>query len=667
MPDWFYRTVSRPLLFRLPAPMARDVALGFMGTLARLPLGGAVIDLLGHMRAPQQLQRSVRGLNFPTSVGLGPQLDVEAKALRALARFGFGLLEVGPVTVQPVIATKPLERRVEQQAIWFPEPLPNPGLEAIERRLASASPLPAPLMVRIGALPGATSIEATEQAQQIIRRLEPHAAIIALATTDHAWTTEQWREHLRAVTEICRNQSEPRQLLLCIPADLPEAALDGLIGHALAIGCDGVVIDGSVRDPNGGRLIGRPAREAAYQLTCRLRARYGSDYALIASGGVHEPADALALLQAGANLIQTDSGLIYGGPGLPKRINEAMLFAATQAKGPAGPAAERTVEMTWFWTTLLGLGMLIGSLFALVISAVRVVLPYDETFVGLTREQLRTINPRLLPFMAHDRVSLAGTMITIGVLYLGLSEGARRGWHWAQQAILYSAFSGFLTFFLFLGFGYFDPFHAFVTAILFQIFLLALHSRLGVLQAWPVPTLREDWRWHWSQWGQLLFVIHGAGLLVAGGAIAAVGVTQVFVAEDLDFLQTTAAAFEQVTHRLVPLIAHDRATFGGMLIASGLAVLLPALWGFRQGERWLWLTFCLAGPPAYLAAIGIHLHVGYLNLWHLAPVFIAFAFYACGLLLSFPYFFQSPILEASQPELLKPRSESSCEQLAGRS
>jgi hypothetical protein len=41
MPDWFYRTVSRPLLFRLPAKAARDFALGFMGTLARLPGGPA--------------------------------------------------------------------------------------------------------------------------------------------------------------------------------------------------------------------------------------------------------------------------------------------------------------------------------------------------------------------------------------------------------------------------------------------------------------------------------------------------------------------------------------------------------------------------------------------------------------------------------------------------
>ena len=39
----------------------------------------------------------------------------------------------------------------------------------------------------------------------------------------------------------------------------------------------------------------------------------------------------------------------------------------------------------------------------------------------MSRQQLEGINPRLLAFMTHDRVTLAGTMVTIGVLYLQLS------------------------------------------------------------------------------------------------------------------------------------------------------------------------------------------------------------------------------------------------------
>src|SRR5262249_37662606 len=80
---------------------------------------------------------------------------------------------------------------------------------------------------------------------------------------------------------------------------------------------------------------------------------------------------------------------------------------------------------------------------------------------------------------------------------------------------------------------------------------------------------------------------------------------------DLAFMQTTVEALTEANPRLVPLVAHDRASFGGMLIATGLGVLLPALWGYRQGARWLWWTFLAAGVPGYAAGIGVHLAVGF--------------------------------------------------------
>ena len=96
MPDWFYRTVSQPLLFSLPAPRARDLALGFMGRLSRLPFGPLLIDFLGHMRADPRLRKSFFDIEFPTAVGLGPGLDTRAVATEALSRFGVGF--IGPCT-----------------------------------------------------------------------------------------------------------------------------------------------------------------------------------------------------------------------------------------------------------------------------------------------------------------------------------------------------------------------------------------------------------------------------------------------------------------------------------------------------------------------------------------------------------------------------------------
>ncbi len=73
MPDWFYRTVSRPLLFRLPAEKAQALACGFMGMIGNLPagLGGTFIDFLGHMRPDVQLEKTVLGRKFIGPVGLG--------------------------------------------------------------------------------------------------------------------------------------------------------------------------------------------------------------------------------------------------------------------------------------------------------------------------------------------------------------------------------------------------------------------------------------------------------------------------------------------------------------------------------------------------------------------------------------------------------------------
>jgi hypothetical protein len=425
--------------------------------------------------------------------------------------------------------------------------------------------------------------------------------------------------------------------LLCVPADIGLTRSGPLLLAARDANIRGIIVDGAIQGKPEGRLLGVPAREPALHMVRWLRDKFGADLVIIGAGGVHEPEDALELLEAGANLVEVDSGLVYSGPGLPKRINEAILFAHS-GSGPSALDNIPYTESSWFWSLLLGISMLLGGILALLIAATRVVLPYDESMAGLTREQLHAVNPRLLAFMAHDRISLAGTMIAIGVFYIFLSlRGVRDGQHWAKLAILTSAFSGFGSFFLFLGFGYFDPFHAFVTAILFQFLLLAVHCRLG--QAGPpgYPDLREDARWRWSLWGQLLLIIHGVALISSGVMISYIGATHVFVPEDLEFMQTTAEALAKASPQLVPLVAHDRASFGGMLIASGLAMLLPALWGIRRGCAWLWWMFLMAGVPAYAAAIGVHLAVGYTDWWHLTPAFSGAALLAMALVLMYPY------------------------------
>jgi hypothetical protein len=651
MPDWFYRTVARPLLFRLPVRAARRCALGVVGSLARLPLGPAVIDFLGHMRSDPRLRRPLLGITFPSPVGLGLWLDDDAFALPALARFGVGFIEVGPVTAGPAPPAKMVERRPGQEAFWQDDPPAGLTLAVAADRLACARCLGMPLVGRLGYTPGAGPERSAEECGRVIDKLAPSVALFTLPTLRAAlaegWGEGPWAAHVGRVVAAARGASPPRPVLLALPADLALEQAAPLIEAALAAGVSGLQVDGTVKAEPARRLVGLPAREPARELVRRLRERWGNELPILANGGVHEPADALELLAAGADLLQVDSGLAYTGPGLPKRANDAVLFAMTRGVPPAEPL--RPAEASWLWAALLGAGMLVGGLLALVIAATRVVLPYDEAFVGLTRDELPSINPRLLLFMAHDRVSLAGAMVAVGVLYLGLALGGiRRGLHWARQTVLASAFTGFATFFLFLGFGYLDPFHAFVTAALLQLLLLATHCRLDTYRPAVPPDLRGDRRWRRGLWGQLLLVVHGFALLAAGLTISAIGATYVFVHEDLNFMRTTAEALRAAHPRLVPLVAHDRATLGGMLLANGWAFLLPALWGFRGGSAWLWWTLLAAGLPAYAAALGVHFAVGYIDWGHLAPAFTGLGLFLLGLGLACPYLCGKPDGETEQ-------------------
>jgi dihydroorotate dehydrogenase len=632
MPDWSYRTILRPLLFRLPPEAARPLALRAMGTLARSPLGPTVIDLLGHMRPDARLGRRRLGVSFPGPAGLAPLLDPAGLATPALARFGFGFLELGPVTAQPLRAG-PIGRRADREEIEAPETPANPGVRAMADRLRHDRPARVPLLARLSPLPDSSAPEAVDQFRAMARALASDVQALTLSLPPDA--EDRPPPMLGAAIEAIRAEAPDLPLLLVIPADLSPGAEHGWIAAATGRGAAGLVIDGGLRDRPGRRRYGPDSTEPARLLVRRLRGRWPGA-TLIASGGLHRPLDALELLDAGADLVGLDSGLVYSGPGLPKRINDAVLALEC---GDEEPADRRPpAKMSWFWALLMGLGMLVGSLLALAIAATRVVLPYDEHFAGLGRAEIAAINPHLLGFMTHDRVTLSGVMTSLGILYCGLSLfGIRRGRHWALVSVLASASAGFLSFFLFLGFGYLDPLHAFVTVVLLQFLVMAFHGDLGQARVPRTPGLFNDRAWRLSLWGQLLVIVQAVLFLLGGAVISAVGVTRVFVPEDLAFLGATPGELAGAGPRLIPLIAHDRASLGGMLICSGLGFLMPALWGYRRGELWLWWTLTLAAVPGFLATSLVHLAVGYHDLRHLAPVFLGASLMGVGLALAYPY------------------------------
>ena len=271
--------------------------------------------------------------------------------------------------------------------------------------------------------------------------------------------------------------------------------------------------------------------------------------------------------------------------------------------------------------TLMGCGA-----FALFQAATGEFLPHDVAFLGLTAGQLCTLRGcRVVHFMMHDRVSFGGVMLAIGVMYLWLAEfPLKRGERWAWWAIAASGGAGFLSFLAYLGYGYLDTWHGVATIALAPIFLGGL---------WTTRTLRRE-RVAPQPFtlGRLLLLASTAGIVAAGLTIMTVGMTAVFVPTDLQFMGITPGELRAFNAHLVPLIAHDRAGFGGALVSVGIAMFCAVRYG--RASRSLWQALALAGLFGFATAIGIHPIIGYTNLMHLAPAIAGCVVFAAGVILS---------------------------------
>jgi hypothetical protein len=283
-----------------------------------------------------------------------------------------------------------------------------------------------------------------------------------------------------------------------------------------------------------------------------------------------------------------------------------------------------------------GFLLMLAGLFALFLAARGEFLPHDVTFLGMTPQELCAVYEcRIVHFMIHDRVAFGGALIAIGVVYLWLvAAPLGRGEWWAWQLLAVSAGVGFASFLAYLGYGYLDTWHGAATASLAPAFLLGfLISRRRVpwvaeqLPWWSRPPWLTSWRDRRCL-GRGLLLFTAGGKICGGLTILAVGMTCVFVPEDLAYLGVGRAELNAINPRLVPLIAHDRAGFGGAVCCCGV-VLAGVAWR-AELDRAARQALAIAGLAGFGTAIFVHPAIGYNDWWHLTPAIGGAAAFALG-------------------------------------
>lgn len=344
-----YRSILRPLLFRLPPERAHELALRAV----RLSLGAKWVRALAARRFSrthdEELERF--GLSFRNPIGLAAGFDKNATAAEGLAALGFGFIEVGTVThrAQPGNPHPRLFRLPLDCALINRQGFNNRGAAALAARLAAHRP-GCVLGINIGksrAVPVEEAIEdylasfelVYEHADYIVvnvsspntpnlRELQKADALAALLAALQERNRELARKHGRA---------ERLPLLVKIAPDLEMREASAIVEVALSAQLAGIIATNTTTSRAGlrthasrveacgqGGLSGAPLRARSTEMIAALHRMTQGKLSIIGVGGIFNAEDAWEKICAGASLLQLYTGFIYEGVGVVREINDGL-------------------------------------------------------------------------------------------------------------------------------------------------------------------------------------------------------------------------------------------------------------------------------------------------------------------------------------------------------
>lgn len=326
----------RNLMFKLDAETSHHLGMTSLKWLEMTGLLGLLIPKIPTV--PVQ----VMGLRFPNPVGLAAGLDKNADYLEALTALGFGFIEVGTVTprAQPGNAKPRLFRIPEAQAIINRMGFNNLGVDHLLEQVQAAQ-TNAIIGINIGKNVDTPVEKALDDYLIGLDKSYPHADYITINISSpntpglrnlqfgealdnllealksrQTELAEQWQRYVPMAVKVAPDLTleEVQQLAECFA----RFKIDAVIATNTTLSRDAVT--GLMHADEAGGLSGQPVFAKSTEVVRQFRQALPAEMPIIAAGGIMNAKDAMQKLEAGAQLVQIYSGLIYQGPKLIQDI-----------------------------------------------------------------------------------------------------------------------------------------------------------------------------------------------------------------------------------------------------------------------------------------------------------------------------------------------------------
>jgi len=342
-----YRSLLRPLLFRLPPETAHELALNSLSFAPKLTK-----TLLGDRfkRSPFGKLRRF-GLTFSNPIGLAAGFDKDGIALESLAALGFSFIEAGTVTYhpqpgneQPRLFRLPLDKALINRAGFN-----NRGAAAFAEHVKDNKP-DCVLGVSIGKSKIVALEDAVADYLKSFEAVYPVADYVAVNVSSpntprlrELQQAEPLDELLRAIQRRNRELSQQPDgrgilpILVKLSPDLDRDELENIVAVVQNNEIAGIIATNTtisrasletraekVHAYGAGGLSGAPLRNRSRKMIATIYNLTGGTIPLIGVGGIFSADDAWEMISAGASLLQIYTGFIYEGPAIARRINDGL-------------------------------------------------------------------------------------------------------------------------------------------------------------------------------------------------------------------------------------------------------------------------------------------------------------------------------------------------------
>lgn len=340
-----YKQILKPILFRFHPEQAHHITVRLLRVVTKLPIAKQLFESLYNSNSPS-LARSVMGLAFKNPIGLAAGFDKDATMIQPLSSLGFGFVEVGTVTPkpQPGNPTPRLFRLPKDEALVNRMGFNNQGVDAMVNQLKKLKKTD----VVIGGNIGKNKTTPNEQAiddyvicfEKLFDYVDYFVVNVSSPNTKNLRDLQEKEPlfHLLSTLQALNlKKDQPKPILLKIAPDLNDEQLEnvidviertnlaGIIATNTTISREDLQTDKQVLEAIGnGGLSGKPLTIRATEFIRQLRIKLGQDRVIIGVGGIYDAKTAKEKLDAGADLIQVYSGLVYEGPELINKIKKGL-------------------------------------------------------------------------------------------------------------------------------------------------------------------------------------------------------------------------------------------------------------------------------------------------------------------------------------------------------